>query len=55
MLIKVIVNLPEDKEVLMDIASETIAKILLNRLKSNEINKLIEVLKKDVISNLECQ
>lgn len=49
MLIKVIVNLPEDKNALIKIASKTIAKILVNRLKPYEINKLIEVLQTDII------
>lgn len=47
MVIKVIVNYPEDKDALIKLASKTIAKILVNRLKHGEINKLIEVLQKE--------
>jgi len=45
------VNFPEDKNELINKASVEIAKILVNRLKPNEIEKLIEVLHTDTIQN----
>lgn len=41
---KVKVNLPKDMDALVNKASETIAKILVNKLQPKEIEQLIDVL-----------
>ena len=46
------VNFPQDKNELINKTSVAIAKILVNRLKPSEIEKLIEVLQKDTISKI---
>lgn len=43
------VNMPEDVSKLNKVATEVLAKILINKLPENEINQLIELLKDDTI------
>ena len=45
------VNFPQDKNELVNKTAEVIAKILVNRLKPIEIEKLIELLQVDIIQN----
>lgn len=47
---KVKVNLPKDMDALVNKASETIAKILVNKLQPKEIEQLIEVLEDDCVN-----
>ena len=50
MLIKIKINLPVDKSRFIDGSYKEIAKILVDKLSQNEINKLIKMLEKDSIN-----
>ncbi|GAA0177794.1 hypothetical protein SH2C18_09580 [Clostridium sediminicola] len=46
--LKIKVNMPEDKERFKTLASKTLSKILVKKLKPIEVEKFIEVLKEDI-------
>ena len=47
MVLKVVVNMPKDPTKLYEKAAEELAKILVNKLRPKEVDKLIELLEND--------
>lgn len=47
LVLKVKVNMPENPDVLCKKATETLAKILINKLQQKEINQLMDLLERD--------